>query len=89
VEMFRATLRATHYCDGEERRGSQGSSQNTSRPSADDCSVEEVLYHLYVLQAIERVQANIAAGRTIPHEEVEKALRQKWLRDGDAGPNIN
>lgn len=49
----------------------------------DDCSVDDVLYHLYVLQAIERGQAEVAAGRTIPHEEVERAMRQKWLRDAD------
>ena len=48
----------------------------------DDCSVEDILYHLYVLQAVERGQADAAAGRTVPHEEVEKALRQKWLRGG-------
>jgi hypothetical protein len=46
----------------------------------DDCSVENVLYHLYVLQAIERGQADAAAGRIMPHEEVESAMRRKWLR---------
>jgi len=46
--------------------------------------VEDVLYHLYVLQAVERGQAEAAAGRTIPHEEVERAMRRKWLR-GDEG----
>jgi hypothetical protein len=46
----------------------------------DDCSVEDVLYHLYVLQAVERGQADAATGRTIPHEEVESAMRRKWLR---------
>jgi predicted transcriptional regulator len=46
----------------------------------DDCSVEDVLYHLYVLQAVERGQADAAAGRLIPHEEVERAMRRKWLR---------
>jgi hypothetical protein len=46
----------------------------------DDCSVEDVLYHLYVLQAIERGQADVTAGRIIPHEEVESAMRRKWLR---------
>lgn len=50
----------------------------------DDCSVEDVLYHLYVLQAIERGQVDVAAGRTIPHEEVEHAMRRKWLRAVDA-----
>jgi predicted transcriptional regulator len=48
----------------------------------DDCSVEDVLYHLYVLQAVGRGQADVAAGRTIPHEEVENALRRKWLHSG-------
>ena len=49
----------------------------------DDCSVEDVLYHLYVLQAVERGQADGAAGRTISHEEVENALRRKSLRGGE------
>ena len=50
----------------------------------DDCSVEDVLYHLYVLQAGERGQVDAATGRTIPHEEVESALRRKWLRGDGA-----
>ena len=50
----------------------------------DDCSVEDVLYHLYVLQAIERGQADVAAGRTIPQEEVDSAMRRKWLRGNGA-----
>ena len=49
----------------------------------DDCSVEDILYHLYVLQAVERGQAEVTAKRTIPHEEVETALRQKWLRGAE------
>ncbi|HXH83281.1 MAG TPA: hypothetical protein VNN07_10165 [Candidatus Tectomicrobia bacterium] len=49
----------------------------------DDCSVEDVLYHLYVLQSIERGQADVAAGRVIPQEEVESAMRRKWLRAAD------
>jgi predicted transcriptional regulator len=53
----------------------------------DDCSVEDVLYHLYVLQAVERGQAEAAAGRTIPHEEVESAMRRKWLPALRGQPN--
>jgi predicted transcriptional regulator len=49
----------------------------------DDCSVEDILYHVYVLQAVERGQADVADGRTIPHEEVDRALRRKWLRGGE------
>lgn len=33
----------------------------------DDCSVDDVLYHLYVLQAVERGQADTASGRTSRH----------------------
>jgi predicted transcriptional regulator len=50
----------------------------------DDCSVEDVLYHLYVLHAIEHGQMDAAAGRMMPHEEVERAMRRKWLRAADA-----
>jgi predicted transcriptional regulator len=46
----------------------------------DDCGIEDILYHVYVLQAIARGQADAAAGRTIPHEEVEEELRRRWLR---------
>ena len=45
----------------------------------DDCNMDDVLYHLYVLRAIERGQDDVTAGRTIPHEQVEEELRKKWL----------
>jgi len=45
----------------------------------DDCSMDDVLYHLYVLRAIERGQADVAAGRTLSHEQVEEELRGRWL----------
>ena len=45
----------------------------------DECSMDDVLYHLYVIQTIEHGQADSRAGRTISHEEVAKALRRKWL----------
>lgn len=51
----------------------------------DDCRVEEILYHLYVLQVIEQGQSDVAAGRVVPHEEVQTALRRKLLR-GAEGP---
>jgi hypothetical protein len=50
----------------------------------DDCSIDDVLYHLYVVQAIERGLADAEAGRTIPHEQVAEEMRQKWLL-GSAG----
>lgn len=45
----------------------------------EDCSLEDVLYHLYVLRAVERGRADVAAGRTITHEQVERELREKWV----------
>ena len=45
----------------------------------DDCSLDDVLYHLYVVQAIGRGLADSEAGRVIPHDEVVAALRRKWL----------
>jgi predicted transcriptional regulator len=45
----------------------------------DDCSFEDVQYHLYVLQAVARGEADEEDGRVIPHEQVASELRQKWL----------
>ena len=44
----------------------------------DDCSLDDVLYHLYVVQAIGRGLADSEAGRVIPHEQVVADLRRKW-----------
>jgi len=44
----------------------------------EDCSMDDVLDHLYVMQQIDRGLADVEAGRTIPHEEVAKDLRRKW-----------
>jgi predicted transcriptional regulator len=45
----------------------------------DDCTLEDVLYHLYVLQAIDRGLADAEAGRTLPHEQVAEEMRRKWV----------
>ena len=45
----------------------------------DDCSVDDVLYHLYVLQSIDRGLADAEAGRVISQDEVERQLREKWV----------
>jgi predicted transcriptional regulator len=45
----------------------------------DDCTLEDVLYHLYVLQAIDRGLADAEAGRTITHEQVAAEMRRKWV----------
>lgn len=48
----------------------------------DDCSLDDVLYHLYVVQTVARGEADATAGRTIPHEQVEAEMRRKWLLGG-------
>jgi predicted transcriptional regulator len=45
----------------------------------DDCSIVDVLYELYVAQAVARGDADVAGGRTVPHEQVDADLRRKWL----------
>ncbi len=44
----------------------------------DDCSLEDVQYHLYVLQKIERGMKDAEEGRIYTQEEVEK-LMARWL----------
>lgn len=44
----------------------------------DDCTLEDVQYHLYVLQKIERGLKDIEEGRFYSQEEVEKKM-SKWL----------
>ncbi|MBI3813556.1 MAG: hypothetical protein HY279_03695 [Nitrospinae bacterium] len=43
-----------------------------------DCSLEDIQYHLYVIQKIERGLKDIEEGRTYTQEEVEKMMA-KWL----------
>jgi len=45
----------------------------------DDCSVDDVLYHLYVIQSIDRGLADVDAGQTIPHDQVARELRERWV----------
>ena len=45
----------------------------------DDCSLDEVLYHLYVVQAVEAGRGDVEAGRTMSHDDVSRELRRKWL----------
>ncbi len=45
----------------------------------DDCTLDDVLYHLYVIQAVAQGQADAKASRTLSHQEVAEALRRKWL----------
>lgn len=44
----------------------------------DNCSLEDIQYHLYVLQKIQRGLKDAEQGRVYTQEEVEKMMA-KWL----------
>ena len=44
----------------------------------DDCSLDDVLYHLYVLEKIDHGTQQLDADQKVPHEEVAEELRKKW-----------
>ena len=44
----------------------------------EDASLEDIQYHIYVRQKIEQGLEDVAAGRVISHEEVQRRLA-KWL----------
>jgi predicted transcriptional regulator len=48
------------------------------RKLPEDCSLEDVQYHLYVLQKIERGLKDVDEGRIYTQDEVEKMMA-KWL----------
>lgn len=43
----------------------------------DDVTFEDVQYHIYVLQMIHAGQADVDAGRLVPHEQVMNDLAQR------------
>jgi len=44
----------------------------------EEVSLEDIQYHLYVLQRLERGRQDVAAGRVIPHDEIEQRMA-RWL----------
>jgi predicted transcriptional regulator len=44
----------------------------------EDASIEDIQYHLYVLQKIQIGEQSIRDGRVIPHEEIMRELAE-WL----------
>ena len=49
----------------------------------DDCSLEDVLYHLYVVQQAELGLAEADAGDVIPHDRVVQELDRRWTLGAD------
>ena len=48
----------------------------------DDCSLDDIQYHLYVLQTIERGRTEVVQNKTVSHEQVKREMRAKWLKNG-------
>lgn len=44
----------------------------------EEASLEDIQYHLYVLQRIERGREDVVAGRVVSRDEVEQRLT-RWL----------
>ena len=45
----------------------------------EESTFEDIQYHLYVLECIERGEQDIEDGKTLTHDQVENRLA-KWLR---------
>jgi predicted transcriptional regulator len=54
------------------------------RSLPDDCSIEDIQYHLYVQQKVEHGLAAIEAGQFVPQVEAERRITE-WVRS--SGPN--
>jgi predicted transcriptional regulator len=44
----------------------------------DETTLEDIQYHLFVLQKIERGRQDVAAGRVVSQDEVERRMA-RWL----------
>lgn len=54
--------------------------ENLLQKLPDDCSLEDVQYHLYVLEKIQRGQERAEKEEIISQEEVEKRMK-KWTTE--------
>lgn len=45
----------------------------------DECSLEDISYHIYLRARVDEGLADLDAGRTVPHEQVMREAAE-WLR---------
>ena len=50
----------------------------------EDCSIEDIQYHLYVRQKVEKGLAAVESGRIVPQEDAEQRVAE-WVKS--TGPN--
>ncbi len=46
----------------------------------DDCTLEDIQYHLYVLQQVEKGLTDLEKGNIYTHEQVKERMA-KWLKN--------
>ncbi len=51
----------------------------------DDCTIEEIQYHLYVRQKVDRGLAAADAGRTVSQDDAERRV-EGWLKSNGPSP---
>jgi predicted transcriptional regulator len=51
----------------------------------ESASMEDIQYHLYVREKIEKGLADVAAGRVVSHEEVKRQV-EEWKSAGPKQP---
>jgi len=44
-----------------------------------DVTLEDIQYHLFVKQKIQKAEQQIEAGEIIPHKDVMEKLKTKWF----------
>ena len=45
----------------------------------DDCSVEDIQYHLYVREMVEQGMKDIELGKVVPEREAKRRMKE-WLK---------
>jgi predicted transcriptional regulator len=50
----------------------------------EDCSLEDIAYHLYVGAQVEKGVGDLDAGRTVPHEQLMREAAG-WIRKREGG----
>jgi predicted transcriptional regulator len=51
----------------------------------EDCSIEDIQYHLYIRQKVEEGVAAIEAGRFVSQDEAERSIAQ-WVKSTGPSP---
>ncbi len=44
-----------------------------------DVTLDDIQYHLFVIQKLQKADQQISSRETIPHDEVMEKLKKKWF----------